>query len=331
MSSPIVSAPTLPQTHVATLSALTIEPGASRDSHLAYLATLRSDQSRRTMAASLSILAEIASAGSTTDPSMVPWHGLTNAHAQALATTLAERFAPATARQRLCAFRGVMKSAWRAGLMDRDTLERVIDVAPVRGSREPAGRALEMEELRALFATCAADPTPAGARDSAVIALMAGAGLRRTEAASLDLDSVDLDSCELRVLGKGNKERVVPMQNGTLSAVADWIDVRGEEPGPLLVALNRGGKSTARRLTGDALLRVCQRRADQSGVKRFSPHDLRRTFASCLLDAGGDISAVQGLMGHSSVVTTQRYDRRGERAKRKAAGMLYIPYQDSIA
>lgn len=58
--------------------------------------------------------------------------------------------------------------------MDRDTLERIVDVAPVRGSREPAGRALEMGELRARFANCAADQTPAGARDAAAIALMAG-------------------------------------------------------------------------------------------------------------------------------------------------------------
>ncbi len=102
--------------------------------------------------------------------------------------------------------------------------------------------------------------------------------------------------------------------------------VRGTEPGPLLLAVTGGRVLTTDPLTGDALLRICQRRGKKAQVRTFSPHDLRRTFASSLLDAGADISSVQGLLGHASVVTTQRYDRRGERAKRKAAGMLHIPY-----
>ncbi|MBW2386803.1 MAG: tyrosine-type recombinase/integrase [Deltaproteobacteria bacterium] len=309
-----------------TTTPLTVGPGSGQGAELPYVATLHSDQSRRSMANALMVVADIVSASTTRDPDEIPWHRLRNPHVQAIATALVERFAPSTENQRLCALRGVLKAAWRAGLMDSDTYARAIDVKPVRGHREPSGRALETGELAALFASCAEDTTPAGARDAAALALLVGAGLRRTEAAPLDLADRDLEDDELRVIGKGNRERIVPLQNGTLDALSDWVAVRGTEPGALLLAVTGGRVLTTDRLTGDALLRICLRRGKKAQVKAFSPHDLRRTFASSLLDARADISSVQGLLGHASVVTTQRYDRRGERAKRKAAGMLHIPY-----
>lgn len=314
----------------ASSALLAIGPGSGQGVALAYLATLRSDQSRRSMAKALGVIAELVSSGTTTDPEEIPWHQLRNPHTQAVATALAERFAPSTANQRLSALRGALKAAWRAGLMDSDAYARATDVSSVRGYREPSGRALDAGELVALFTSCARDTPPVGARDAAVLALLAGAGLRRTEAAALDLIDVHFEACELRVIGKGNRERVVPLQNGTLDALVDWVAVRGREPGPLLLAVTGGRALTAMRLSGDALLRICQRRAVRAQVRNFSPHDLRRTFASSLLDAGADISAVQQLLGHASVVTTQRYDRRGERAKRQAAELVHIPYVNRV-
>jgi site-specific recombinase XerD len=193
----------------------------------------------------------------------------------------------------------------------------------VTGTRLPAGRGLAAGELRALF-TATADGTPSGSRDAALLAVLYGGGLRREEAVALLVGDYDPEAGSLRVRGKGGRERIAYATNG--DALDDWLQVRGVEPGPLFVPVDKAGRLTIRRITGTAVLYLLRRRATAVGVARFSPHDLRRSYVSDLLDAGADISTVQRLAGHTQVTTTQRYDRRGEREKRKAAELLHVPY-----
>jgi site-specific recombinase XerD len=145
----------------------------------------------------------------------------------------------------------------------------------------------------------------------------------------LDLADYDLTTGRLTIRGaKRNKEYTAYIEdNGAQRAMADWLTLRGDQPGPIFWAINRGGNMTARRLSAQAIYNMLVKRAKQAGIAHFSPHDLRRSLAGDLLDAGADIVTVQKILGHANVTTTARYDRRPEDAKRRAAGLVHVPYR----
>lgn len=305
---------------------------AERNPFRVYLARLAAG-SRPTMAEALESIARIASGGGV-PADCFPWHSLRYQHVQAIRTRLMETVSertgkprsPASVNKALSALRGVLKEAWRLGLMAAEDLARATDIAPVRGSTPLRGRALAPNEVAALFHVCMEDPTPAGPRDAVILALGVAAGLRRAEIAGLDLADLDLGGEVIRVLGKGHKVREVPIKNGTLDALRAWLSRRGTEPGPLVTRVRKGGRVELRRLAPQAVLRVCEKRGREAGTPGFVAHDLRRTYISALLDGGVDLAVASDLAGHSSSDTTRRYDRRGERARHRAAGLIVVPY-----
>lgn len=278
------------------------------------------------MGDALETIARLATSG-TVGADEFHWGALRYQHVAAIRAELANRYAPATANKMLSALRGVLREAWRLGYVDAANYHRAADVEPVRGERLPRGRALASGELRALFAACARDALPVrAARDAALVSVLYGVGLRRAEAAGLELADYDLGNGELRVRGKGDKQRVGYAAGGAREALEAWLELRGDEPGPLLCRVNKGGRLELAPISEQAVYAILRRLAKSADVASFSPHDLRRTFVSDLLDAGADIAAVQRLAGHANVQTTARYDRRGEHAKRKAAELLHVPY-----
>ena len=140
------------------------------------------------------------------------------------------------------------------------------------------------------------------------------------------LDLADYKEAEghLVVSGKGNKERLVPVTGGAAKAVADWLTVRGHTPGPLFVGV--GNRNQGDRLTTQATYNMLRTRLKEAQITAMSPHDFRRTFVGELLDAGADIVTVQKLVGHADPATAARYDREGERARRRAVELLHVPY-----
>jgi site-specific recombinase XerD len=300
-------------------------PPADRHPAKVYLARL-APGSRRAIGEALERLAQLLSGGRQTAETL-PWHQLRYQHAQAVRAALAEHYAAATVNKHLAALRGVLKEAWRLGHLSAEEYERAADVKGVRGTAAPRGRALTKAEVRALFEACAKDGGPAGARDAAILAVLYAGGLRRAELVSLELEDYAPTSGALVIRhGKGNKWRTVYLKRGAAKALAAWLSVRGDVAGPVFVPINRHDRIERRAMTDQAILYILWRRAEEARVRRFSPHDLRRTFISDLLDAGADISTVQQLAGHANVQTTARYDRRGEHSKQRAADLLDVPF-----
>jgi len=312
----------------ATAAIATIQPAgglqkANGRPAAVYLARL-GPGSRRGMLQALQVLARLLTDG-TVPPEALPWHLVRYQHAAAIRARLAAMYAPRTVNRYLTALRGVLKECWRLGLLDADTYGRTADVEAIKVETLPAGRALGQDERLALFEACGRDTGSAGRRDAAVLAVLYGGGLRRAEVVALDLEDVDLTAGSLKVAGKGGKERLAYLSRSASQLLSAWLDVRGREHGPLFVSVKQGREVGMRRLSAPTIRGLLVSRAAQAGIRHFTAHDLRRSFISDLLNAGADIAVIQRLAGHASPVTTSRYDRRGEVAKRRAAELIAVP------
>ena len=279
---------------------------------LLYLASLNTVASRNSMRQALRAVAMLL--GHRDDPARFPWHELRYAHMATLQQTMvrpkdpdAKPLAPKTIRQRMAAVRGVLRQAWLAGLLPEAEYRKAMQVRAPKGSRLAPGRRLAPGELAKLFATCRA-PGIQNARDGAILALLR-VGLRRSEVVGADLDGLDLANGWLRVVGKGNKERSVPLPAGAVAALKRWSRYRGESPGPLILPLTQHGRVALRRCSDVPYTLTTFARL--AGVAPFTAHDLRRTLISDLLDQGMDIGQIRDLVGHESITTTAGYDRRG--------------------
>ncbi len=305
-----------------------LEPTSRHHRHAAAYVAAQSEAARPAVRSNLRRAATIA-AGHPADWRRYPWHRADAASLEAVRNGLAGNYKPATANASLASVRGVLRRAWQHGDLDRADLERRLDaLKTVKGGSAP-GRALDMGQVARLFGA-AADGTPAGVRDAALLALLYGVGLRRAEAAAADLADLDVTGAEtwaLRVRGKGRRERLVYIGDGARDALAAWLELRGDDEGPLFAPVNKAGRvQGGRGLTGRAIARRVELRSEQARIGRFSPHVLRRTFATRALDQGVDVATVADLMGHASLDTTRRYDRRGEQAKKDAMTAIAVPY-----
>jgi site-specific recombinase XerD len=284
--------------------------------------------SRRHIRSSLAIVARLLTGKDDLEPEAFPWVLVRREHVQALQPALAETYAPISANRHLAALRGVLRECWRMGLLDGDSYQLAADVPLVAGEAAPAGRALDAGEMRALFEACGEGAR--GARDAALVAMLYACGLRRAEAAALALDHYNATTGELKVKGKGRKWRLVYPPAGARMALATWIDRRGDEPGSIFHPIRKNGWIERRPMSPHSIFKRIRGLAWAANLGKCSPHDLRRSFVTDLLGAGVDVRVVADLVGHASVETTARYDRRGERGARKAARLIEVPFEHRL-
>ena len=199
---------------------------------------------------------------------------------------------------------------------------KTIKSDPTVGVRTPSGtgrlpKVLTKEQLNALL-TCKDPEVPEwkSTRDTAVIELLYGSGLRVSELCSLDVDSIDARNNTVTVMGKGSKERRIPVSEPSVGAVKSWVKLRREvvddkRESVALFLNSRGGRLAPRDV---------RRIIDERALTPTHPHALRHTFATHLLDNGADLRAVQELLGHSDVATTQRYTQVSKERLKSAYG-----------
>ncbi|MEP6852369.1 MAG: site-specific tyrosine recombinase XerD [bacterium] len=214
-----------------------------------------------------------------------------------------------SAGRALVAVRGLHRFALREGVLATDVAHEVKPPAPAR--RLP--KAIALADVERLLAAAGSLETPLGLRDRALLELLYGTGARISEATGLRLEDLELDARSVVLRGKGGKQRRVPIGSYAVRAVEAYL-VRGR---PRLVAEATGRTDAGRtvflnsrggplsRQSGWAVLRAAADRAGLSGD--LSPHTLRHSFATHLLEGGADVRVVQELLGHASVTTTQIY------------------------
>lgn len=302
------------QQNTATELILTTPESLTQHPARVYLESL-APVSKPTMKRSLDLIAKLLT-DNKADYLTLNWPALRYEHTLAIRAALINDYEPATVNRVLCALRRVLKEALRLELISTVDYARAVDISSVKASKELRGRALTQDEIDALMQTIFSDLTPAGFRDAALIAFLRGAGLRRAEVVNLDLKDFNNDGSIKIRSAKGTVDRTVYLSPSAVAIVNDWIEIRTRSPGPLLCQVNKSGRVVMQRLTPTAILFILHKRGEQANLESFSPHDLRRTFVSDLLNAGVDIATVQSLAGLSNPAIAARYDRRGDEASR---------------
>ncbi|MCW2883576.1 MAG: site-specific tyrosine recombinase XerD [Streptosporangiaceae bacterium] len=209
-----------------------------------------------------------------------------------------------SAARAVVAVRGLHRFALREGLATADPARDVKAPAPPR--RLP--KAISLDQVERLLAAADPEDTPRGLRDRALLELLYGSGARISEAVGLDVDALDLGDGLARVSGKGGKTRMVPIGGYAQRAVGAYLArarpelVKAGRGLPALFLNARGG-----RLSRQGAWMVLRAAAERAGLRDVSPHTLRHSFATHLLDGGAEVRVVQELLGHASVTTTQVY------------------------
>ena len=217
-------------------------------------------------------------------------------------------YAPSTINQRLSAIRKLAIEAADNGLMDAQLANGVARVRGITSSGVRTGNWLTKDQAQRLLD--APDITTLkGLRDRAILAVMLGAGLRRSEVAALTFEHIQQREGRwviVDLIGKGKRVRTVPIPSWAKQAIDEWAQTAGIGEGRIFRAVNKGDRLAGESLTSQAVQDVVKAYAKQCGFE-LAAHDLRRTFAKLARKGGADLMQIQLTLGHASVKTTERY------------------------
>ncbi|MCO4311843.1 tyrosine-type recombinase/integrase [Pectobacterium versatile] len=287
----------------------------------AYISGL-APSGRRGITSLLNRSASILKRGS--DAAGYPWEQLNYASvAKVRAALLDYGYAVSSVNMALSALRGVAQTAFNLNCLDAETLARIRSVKRVSGDIQRKGRALNKQDIRALIQAAKQHPhLSRRCRDTAIVLTLCGTGLRAGELVKLERRDYDNGILTVRQ-GKGRKYREIHVADAVDKAIRAWLKVGANEAdNSFFSRIQRNGKVASQPLTTAGLTGILMELQQSSGIVRFTPHDMRRTFITRLLEQGVDINTVRQLAGHSDISTTASYDHRGDEAKVMASQRL---------
>jgi site-specific recombinase XerD len=220
----------------------------------------------------------------------------------------------------LALIKGVCREAWRVGLMSTDCYMLIKEVKRVKSVTLCSGRSLDYKEVKQLVVHYQKLNTAIGFRNAAIFALTYGTGLRVAELCNLTVDNYNGES--LTITGKGNKQAVMPVPSFVRSILNRWLCFLDSSAHFIFVRVGRYNVIHNNNISPKSVRYICNVARDTLLIAHFSPHDLRRSFATNLIESGIDLFTVQNLMRHTSIDTTRRYDMRGGKAKKEAVELL---------
>jgi tyrosine recombinase XerC len=216
-----------------------------------------------------------------------------------LAELRAKSYAKRTVARKLASLRSLFKFLYREGLIKKNPMTSIS--TPKLDKKLPVF--LDVDKMKKLL-ECPGEDEASGLRDRALMETLYSTGIRVSELVGLDVDDVDFISGVIKVFGKGSRERIAPIGEPALSAIRKYIDKRREVKDKDAVFLNKSG----RRLSDRSVRRVINKHIRTCSIaEKISPHSLRHSFATHLLDRGADLRSVQELLGHMNLSTTQIY------------------------
>ncbi|MBN1874162.1 MAG: site-specific tyrosine recombinase XerD [Anaerolineae bacterium] len=251
----------------------------------------------------------------TQDAGIKVWTALSSELLEDFVTWLQDKeYQDSTVSRKVAAVRSFLDYLFSEGIISQELAEWLHQ--PRLGRRLPT--VLSLAEVHALLAATGVDETPLGLRDRALLELLYATGLRASEVVSLEVCDVDLPHGTVRCMGKGRKERIVPLYATAQECLQQYCEegrsflLRDTKEKHLF--LNHIGKP----LTRQGLWFLVQHYAQAAGIEgKVTPHTLRHTFATHLLDGGADLREVQQFLGHANIATTQIYTEVSSRRKRE--------------
>jgi integrase/recombinase XerD len=251
----------------------------------------------------------------------MPWLSLRYEQVACIRAALRQaRKSPNTINTTLAALRGVLKAGFLLGEIPAREWQQLQAISALPRQCRSVGRPLAVGEVTRLFNVCLKDGTVQGIRDSAILALLAYGGLRRSEVAALVIADYTCRNGKLTVReGKGQRQRELVLPMEAREHLRQWLQCRGKRPGSLFCQLAKSSTVLPEQgINAQAVYAMLKRRSKEAGIAPCTPHDLRRTFVTRLLEQGVDFNTVRQLAGHEQIQTTVLYDRRNIKTQQQA-------------